>query len=69
MYEDLIRDMLKVKLKMADSAISLLPPEYRKRAVIFRKSVLRAVHQATKEYMEENTCEEEKKSVKTISID
>ncbi len=69
MYEELFKDLLKLKLKIADSAINILPPEYKRKTRAFRNGILKAVHEITKECLEDRHEDEEKNTVKPISID
>lgn len=69
MYEALLKDLLRIKLRIADSAINVLPPECKKEIQSLRNGILKAVHEVTKEYLEDKPKEEDKRTVKPISID
>lgn len=68
MYEALIKDLLRIKLRIADSAINVLPPECKKEIQALRNGVIKAVHEVTSEYLDEKP-KGDKGAVKPISID
>ena len=69
MHEKTLEGLLKTKLKMINSIITILPPKLREQAADIQRNVLKVVNEVTKEYMQDKAPCKSEKELKSISID
>jgi len=69
MNEKILKDLLRTKLKIIDSVITILPPKIKEQAMGFQRTVLKAVNELTKEYVEDKASCKSKNDLKAINIE
>ena len=69
MNEEMLKDLLRTKLKITNSVINMLPPELKEQVAGFQQSILKVVNEVTKEYATDKTSNENNTGLKPISID
>ena len=69
MNEALIKDLIKIKMKIAHSVIGSLPGSLGEHAVKAEQTLLKVVNEVTQELMEEKAAKKEEKTLNSISID
>lgn len=69
MLEGILKDVIKTKLKMMNAVIDLLPAQMKEHAVKLEKSVLTAVYETSKDYIENNKENETEGHLNKVTID
>jgi hypothetical protein len=69
MCKEVFKGLLKAKLQVIDSVMSVLPLEMKERAVVFQKSLLEAVQEVTEEFLSDQPENKEEKGVTSVHID
>lgn len=69
MNEKVLKDLLRAKLKVIDSVITILPPKIQEQANGFQRTLLRAVNEITKEYADDKVSCKSKNELSEINID
>jgi len=69
MYDRLLKDLLRVKINMADSIIELLPKKVNKHMKDVHKSIIKVVNEVTMEYLDDENLKKEKTGIKSINIE
>lgn len=69
MSDDILKDLISLKLRIMDKMIDKLPEASRNAVKDMERSFLSALHEATREYSEEVKKVEESKGVVPISIE
>lgn len=67
--EQILKELLKRKMKIAGEVISLLPQDTKKHMANLQRSFLLAVSEAINEQLREEDAEPEKKGVKAIPVE
>lgn len=69
MNDSIVKDIIKLKLKIADALLDKLPEGIRDEVGKLQSEFVEAVKKASEEYLEEKKAEKEEKELKSISID
>ncbi|MFZ5986195.1 MAG: hypothetical protein ACOYWZ_03595 [Bacillota bacterium] len=69
MSDNLLKILLKTKLSLIDSSLSLLPDGARHHAESLKKEFLKALNEVTGDYLKTHPQKKEEKSVRAISIE
>jgi hypothetical protein len=70
MCKEMLKGLLKIKLKAVDSAIDFLPPEIKSKAADFQKNLIVAAYEVTEEFLTDKPDEYKKnKGITPINID
>ncbi len=69
MKNDTIKEIIKLKLKIADNVIDLFPDPIGGRVKELKKTMLEAITEADQEYQNDNKEQKEKGKIKPINID
>jgi hypothetical protein len=69
MCNPVFKGLLRAKLQVIDSVISVLPPEIKDRAVVFQKGLLEAMHEVTEEILTGQPNNTKEEGIKSVPID
>jgi hypothetical protein len=69
MCKETFKGLLKAKLRVVDSVISVLPSEIKERAVVFQKGLLEAMHEVTEEILTGQPNNKKEEGIKSVHID
>jgi hypothetical protein len=69
MYEDILKDMFSLKLKLIGAVTERLPEPVRGHIRGVQASIVKTVNEVTGEYLERNKLKEEDRNLKKVDID